>query len=298
MQVIKVKPSGYCKGVLRAIKMVNNTIEKYPDQKIYILGMLVHNKYIVEAFNLANVITLNDPDLTKEQQLESIEEGVVIFTAHGISPQLKQRAYDKGLIVVDATCTDVEKNTKLCRDAINKGYQIIYIGKKNHPESEAVEAISPKIHLVTNAREIEELNLEGKLLVTNQTTMSILDIACLIEKIKQKYPDAEVAEEICNATRSRQTALTNLEGVDLLVVVGDPNSNNTTQLAAIGAKGVKQVLKVENARQLADFDFTGIEKVAVTAGASTPSYLTNQLIGYLETGESRYLEIDYQKILD
>ena len=298
MQVDRVVPSGYCKGVINAILLARKTRESYPDQPIYIMGMLVHNRYVVDAFSLLGVTTLSDPSLSKSEQLARIKEGVVIFTAHGIDPKIRQYALDKGLIVVDATCDDVTRNADLCRHYLAEGYDVIYIGKANHPESEAVLALSDHIHLITRQQDLEKLYLDNqKLVMTNQTTMSMLDTAALMAQIKEKYPYCICCPEICSATRMRQQALLDLQDYDCLVVVGDPQSNNTAQLASIASKRIKKVIRVETARDLLNYDFSDCEKVAVTSGASTPSYLTSQVIGYLRTTDSRYLEIDLNKIL-
>ena len=300
MEVIKVVPSGYCKGVINAINKVKQAIKDYPDKQIYILGMLVHNKYVVGGFNLHNVITLTDENKTKEQLLDEIDDGVIVFTAHGIDPKIKQKALDKGLIVVDATCCDVTKNANLCIHHLKEGYDVAYIGKKNHPESDAVLALSDKIHLITNFEDVKKSNiLNEKILITNQTTMSINDIDNIIKALLDKYPLAKVVEEICNATRTRQQAVKELEGFDTLIVVGDPKSNNTTQLANIGKQAkIKNIYKIENSLELTSINLDNIDKVAVTAGASTPSYLTKQVIEYLKTKDEQYLNVDLKKILD
>ncbi|MGI6608726.1 MAG: 4-hydroxy-3-methylbut-2-enyl diphosphate reductase [Erysipelotrichaceae bacterium] len=300
MEVYKVVPSGYCKGVINAVNKVKQAIKDYPDKQIYILGMLVHNKYVVGSFQLHNVITLSDKNKTKEQLLDEIKDGVVVFTAHGIDPKIKQKAYDKGLIVVDATCSDVTKNARLCIDYLNNGYDIAYIGKKDHPESDAVMALDNRIHLITSPEDIHNINITNKkILITNQTTMSINDIEIIIKSLLEKYPHARVIEEICNATRTRQQAVKQLEGFDALVVVGDPNSNNTTQLASIGKQAkIKNIYKIENSLELTSINLDNISKVAVTSGASTPNYLTQQVINYLKTKDEQYLRIDFEKILD
>ena len=300
MEIIKVRPSGYCKGVIRAILKVKETINNYPNEQIYILGMLVHNRFVVQAFEKYHIITLNDPTKTKKQQIDEIEKGVIIFTAHGISAYLKQYAQEKGLITVDATCSDVTKNMELCYKYLSLGYDIIYIGKKKHPESEAVISIDEKIHLIENEKDLDDLNLTNdKLLITNQTTMSILDIQDLINSIKQRYPQVQLAEEICDATRQRQKAVYQLQDIDCVIVVGDISSNNTQQLANIALKkGIKKVLRIEKASDLLDHDLSDCQKVAFTSGASTPAYLTDQAINYLRSKEDCYLEINIDNILD
>ena len=298
MQVDRVIPSGYCKGVINAINLARKARQQYPDSKIYIMGMLVHNHYVVQAFSQLGITTLNDEKRTKLQQLDDIDEGVVIFTAHGIDPKIKQYALQRGLTVVDATCSDVTKNALLCRDYLSRGYDILYIGKPNHPESEAVLALSPHIHLISRKADVENLDLVNEnILVTNQTTMSLLDTADLIKSIRERYPQCEVVEEICSATRKRQQAILDLEGYDTLIVVGDPRSNNTAQLASIAKGRIRNIYKVEKAADLQQFDLSECHRVAVSAGASTPSYLTDQVISYLRTADPAYLQIDISKVI-
>ena len=300
MEVKKVIPSGYCKGVVNAINQVKQAIRDYPDKQIYILGMLVHNRFVVGGFQLHNVITLSDKNKSKAELLDEIDDGVVVFTAHGIDPKIKQKAIDKGLIVVDATCSDVTKNANLCIEHLKRGYDIAYIGKKNHPESEAVLALDKKIHLITDTEDVYNLNISNEnILITNQTTMSINDIETIINILLEKYPHAKVVEEICNATRTRQQAVKDLQGFDTLIVVGDPNSNNTTQLANIGKQAkIKNIYKIENSLELTSINLDNINQVAVTSGASTPNYLTQQVIDYLKTKDEQYLKVDLEKILD
>ncbi len=300
MSVSKVVPSGYCLGVIRAIQIVKQVVEENPDTPIYILGMIVHNGYIVEAFQQLGVISLDDSKTSKMELLDSIDEGIVILTAHGTSPEVKQKALDKGLTVVDATCKYVLKNEALITSYLENDYEVIYIGKKDHPESDAVLAISPKIHLVTDKQSIEELDIDtDKVIITNQTTMSIADIKELVELLKSKYPSAIVEDEICDATRTRQQAILNLTDTDVLVVVGDPNSNNTSQLANIGKlKGIKEVYKVADAKELTKYHIDPNKNISVTAGASTPKCLSENVIKYLETQDDKYLEVSTEKILE
>ncbi len=299
MEVRRIYPSGYCKGVALALGKVRKAIEQYPGQPVYVLGMIVHNRYVVEAFDRLGVITLQSRDKTKRQLLEEIESGVVIFTAHGSDPKLRQFAADKGLIVIDATCPDVRKNEDLIREHLLQGYSVIYIGVRNHPEAEAVLSLSPDIHLVSSFEDIGSLNIDNpKILLTNQTTMSILQTGELIEAIRKKYPDLKAVEEICDATYRRQMAVANEKKADTLVVVGDPVSNNTSQLVKMANKeNIRRVYKVQNAQELAQYDLSECEKVAVTAGASTPDYLIRQVISYLQSNDQQYLLIDMDKIL-
>lgn len=281
MEIIKVMPRGYCKGVVRAIRIAKECSIRYPDQKITILGMLVHNHYVMEALKVYHIDMIDDPDKTREQLLDEITEGVVIFTAHGIAPRVIEKAKQKGLICVDASCPDVLKTQALVTAKLQAGYEIIYIGKAHHPEAEAICALSPNIHFMEPQDAIPSLS-QDKLFITNQTTMSIFDLKVVFERLKKQYPHAEFSEEICNATRIRQEAIAKLEHIDVLYIVGDRFSNNSNRLARIGKEhGIKNVYLIDTAADIEAKQLQHAKRVAVSAGASTPTYLTEQVIAYL-----------------
>lgn len=282
MEIKRVVPSGYCKGVVNAINIVKKTKEQYPNENIYILGMIVHNSYVSKQMEDLGVITLEDPNLSKEELLDTIDKGVVIFTAHGISDKIKQKALDKGLICVDASCVDVLKNKDLIKTYLDKGYDVVYFGKKKHPEAEAILSLSNNIHLVSNISDIDNLNISNdNLFITNQTTMSYLEVEDMLKLIKDKYPTCIIQKEICNATSSRQLAITNIKDGDVLYVVGDVKSNNTNKLKEIGLKYFKKVFLISNYKEINKKDLVNENKIYVTAGASTPPILIDEVIDYL-----------------
>ena len=287
MEIIKITPRGYCYGVVDAMVIARNaSLDNSLPRPIYILGMIVHNKHVTEAFESDGIITLDGPNRLKI--LEQIDEGTVIFTAHGVSPEVKRRAKEKGLVCIDATCPDVDNTHQLIREVKSNGYHVIYIGKKGHPEPEGAVGVAPDIvHLVQTLEDIDALPeelLNQKLIVTNQTTMSQWDVKHLIDELKVKYPHIEVHEEICLATQVRQEAVaTQADQADLLIVVGDPKSNNSNRLAQVS----KEIAHT-NAYRIADLSelklewLQDIESVAVTAGASTPTPIVKEVIDYIK----------------
>ncbi|RIN95151.1 4-hydroxy-3-methylbut-2-enyl diphosphate reductase [Mammaliicoccus sciuri] len=287
MEIIKITPRGYCYGVVDAMVIARNaSLDKSLPRPIYILGMIVHNKHVTDAFESDGIITLDGPNRLKI--LEQIDEGTVIFTAHGVSPEVKRRAKEKGLVCIDATCPDVDNTHQLIRDVKSNGYHVIYIGKKGHPEPEGAVGVAPDIvHLVQTLDDIDALPealMNQKLIVTNQTTMSQWDVKHLIDELKVKYPHIEVHEEICLATQVRQEAVaTQADQADLLIVVGDPKSNNSNRLAQVS----KEIAHT-NAYRIADLSelklewLQDIESVAVTAGASTPTPIVKEVIDYIK----------------
>jgi 4-hydroxy-3-methylbut-2-enyl diphosphate reductase len=199
---------------------------------------------------------------------------------------VRRRAAEKGLTIVDATCPDVTRTHDLIRDKTGKGYEIIYIGKKGHPEPEGAIGIAPgKVHLIENEADIENLKLNtGRIVITNQTTMSQWDIRHLINRLLEQYPRAEVHNEICLATQLRQEAVAEqAKEADLVIVVGDPRSNNSNRLAQVAEEiaGVK-AYRVADVTEINPEWLKGPRKVAVTSGASTPTPITKEVISYLE----------------
>ncbi|OZM57714.1 4-hydroxy-3-methylbut-2-enyl diphosphate reductase [Lottiidibacillus patelloidae] len=285
MKVVKIAPRGYCYGVVDAMVLARQAA-KNPDlpRPIYILGMIVHNAHVTEAFEEDGIITLDGS--SRVELLKKIDKGTVIFTAHGVSPEVRRIAKEKGLSVVDATCPDVTKTHDLIRDKEEEGYHVVYIGKKGHPEPEGAIGIAPHIvHLIQTPEEVAELDIPSeKILVTNQTTMSQWDVAHIIDKVKEKYPHAEVHNEICLATQVRQEAVaTQAVDADLTIVVGDPRSNNSNRLAQVSSDiAGRPAYRISDISELNLEWLKGVETVAVTAGASTPTPITKEVIAFLE----------------
>lgn len=290
MEIVKVTPRGYCRGVTRAIQLAKQTALANPDKEIYILGMLVHNTYVIEALKQLHIHTIDDKTKSRMELLNQIPvNSIVIFTAHGIAPAVIEKAKQKQLIFVDASCPDVIKTQNIVKEALANHNEVLYVGKDHHPEAEAILQMSEHVHLITDDEDIHQLPAYDEIFVTNQTTMSIFDIQHLFETIKLKYPHAQFCEEVCNATRIRQQAVADLSSrdIDVLYVVGDRHSNNSTRLAQIAKEqGIKNVYLIDDIHGIHDDQLVNVNHVAVTSGASTPTYLTNQVISYLEQYES------------
>lgn len=287
MDIIKISPRGYCYGVVDAMIIARNaSLDKSLPRPIYILGMIVHNKHVTDAFEEEGIITLDGPN--RLEILENIDNGTVIFTAHGVSPQVKARAKEKGLVCIDATCPDVEFTHDLIRDKTADDYDVIYIGKKDHPEPEGAVGVSPDhVHLIETAEDVANLPadlINKKLIVTNQTTMSQWDVSHLMTDLKEKYPHIEVHKEICLATQVRQEAVAEQAGeADLLIVVGDPKSNNSNRLAQVSKEiAHTNAYRISSLNELKNEWLVGIDKVAITAGASTPTPIVKEVIDYIK----------------
>lgn len=287
MLVKKISPRGYCYGVVDAMKLAQQAaLNKDLPRPIHILGMIVHNAHVTREFESMGVITVDGPD--RLEALETIQEGTVIFTAHGISPAVYARAAEKNLHVVDATCPDVTRTHDLIRQVVADDYEVIYVGKHGHPEPEGAVGVAPEhVHLIEKVEDIDELPPQlahKKIIVTNQTTMSQWDVQALMEHVRKKYPHVEVHNEICNATQVRQEAVADQAGdCDLVIVVGDPRSNNSNRLAQVSFDIAGT--PAHRIGDLTELDLSwlkGVQQVGVTSGASTPTPITKKVIDFLQ----------------
>ncbi|MDD3841885.1 MAG: 4-hydroxy-3-methylbut-2-enyl diphosphate reductase [Candidatus Izemoplasmatales bacterium] len=286
MKVIPITPRGYCPGVVNAINSVNKALSDpgYP-RPLYLLGMIVHNQFVVDHFKANGVIVLEQANKTRLQMLDSIHQGTVIITAHGVGDVVIEKILDKGLTYIDATCKDVYKTHNIIKNYLASGYQILYIGKAFHPETEGILSIDKNIVLIENERDARLMEKTVKpIFVTNQTTFSICEIEPIIKVIKQRHPYAIIAEEICNSTRIRQEAVINQnKNVDLCIVVGDIHSNNTNNLVKLSRQYTHvKTVRVSSALDLNLELLNGVKTVSVTSGASTPTEITAEVIRVLE----------------
>lgn len=285
MKVLKITPRGYCYGVVDAMIIARNAaLDKTLPRPIYILGMIVHNKHVTDAFEEDGIITLDGKD--RLDILKKVETGTVIFTAHGVSPEVRELTRKKGLVSIDATCPDVTVTHDLIGEKAAEGYDIVYIGKRYHPEPEGAMGVAPsQVHLVETLEDVNNLEVNNeKLLVTNQTTMSQWDVAHLMEALKEKFPHIEVQQEICLATQVRQEAVADKAGdADLLIVVGDPLSNNSNRLTQVSVEIANTPsYRVADVSEIDIKWLKNIDTVAVTAGASTPTLVVREVIAFLE----------------
>lgn len=307
MEIQTLSPRGYCYGVVNAIRLALDVKQKHPNENIYLLGMIVHNAFIKEALSLKGIITLDTNKYTKLELIDTINEGIVILSAHGTSSKIKEVLETKNLQYYDATCRDVTKTQLIMKDYLNDDYDIIYIGKKGHPEAiAAIDIDEQHIHLICEKDDLDKLKLNNeKIAITNQTTLSIKELENIFAYAKKLFPQIVFVEEICNATRTRQEAVGKIDDdVDIVFIVGDPQSNNSNKLASIAENKERNVYLIESTNDIEIAWLKDKNKAAISSGASTPTYLTNMVINYLKQFEYRdsttHLkpEIDMNKILD
>ena len=286
MDVLRITPRGFCHGVVDAIRLAQEAGQTH-EGPVYMLGYLVHNAHVVQELGQYNVQLIDLDD--RLAGLEKIDGGTVILTAHGVSPAVKMQAMDRGLTVIDATCSDVYVTHDLIIDLVDKGYEIIYVGMPGHPEPEGAIGEAPDhVHLVSSTDDVANLNLDAEqIAVTTQTTLSVWDTDDIIASILVRYPSAEVHNDICLATQDRQeAAVAAANECDLVLVVGSERSSNSRRLVEVvrDIKGTPAYL----VDTVADLDlewFVDTKRVGITAGASTPARVTREVIEFVEAYE-------------
>ena len=282
MKVSLIKPQGFCSGVLKAVSIARQAKKENPDKRVYILGMLAHNKTLTDDLTKEGLITLNDED--ECAAINSLKGGdVLIFTAHGHGDAIEERVKSKGLIIYDATCFKVKSNLEKIKKEIRDGHQVIYIGQKGHKEANAALSISDKVSLYDTKLLINYYSItDENPYVINQTTLNYKDLDGFYSDILSHIPGARIENEICAATRLRQEAVTKIDSdTDLIIVVGHQKSSNSNKLFEIAKKHYPDaaVFMINDLSELKGYD--GKKKAAIISGASTPQYVVDEIYNYL-----------------
>lgn len=286
-KIIKLPLQSFCFGVKNAIEETSRILNSPNINKpIHMLGEIVHNKYISDYFENQGIIVHKNG--TRLEMLENIHSGSVIFTAHGVSPKVIDLAKKKELTTFNTTCPFVKNSIKLINKYLNDGYEVIYIGSKRHPESETALSISDHVFLIENLKDVETLNFtNNKIVVTNQTTMSIYDIYNIVERLKEKYPHLIIMEKVCNAAKERQemiqeVAIKHQRDVNTaFIVVGDRNSHNSSKLASIIKHYNDNVYFVETIGDLPIQELNNFNTIYIASGTSTPLAIVNEIYNTL-----------------
>ena len=280
MQVILAQPRGFCAGVERAIEIVEKAIEKY-GPPIYVRHEIVHNRHVVDRLRAKGAEFVQELD-------EVPAGGVTIFSAHGVAKKVEEWAAERNLPVIDATCPLVSKVHKEGRRYAEQGREIILIGHDGHPEVEGTMGQIPGglVHLISTVEDAEKLEVGNPemLAYITQTTLSVDDTRAVIEALKARFPAivGPDTRDICYATQNRQEAVRELaKVVDVILVIGAQNSSNSNRLREIGQELGKPSYLLADARDLDPSWVAGVGAVGVTAGASAPEDLVQDLIDRL-----------------
>lgn len=268
MEVILADYLGFCYGVKRAIGIARDNAS--PDGKACTLGPIIHNPQMVERLKNEGVGTVN--------ALSEMDEGTVIIRSHGVGPLLYDEAECRGLKLVDATCPHVKKAQLSAKSLVDEGYQVVIIGEKEHPEVKSIfEWSYGKAVIVETTDEARALPGYTRLGVVCQTTFSSEKFRQIVMELLEKSRQLKIERTICTATDQRQAAAIDLaQRVDMMLVIGGKNSANTTRLSQLCATKCK-TYHIETAQELQDEWFDKIEKIGITAGASTPDWIIKEV---------------------
>ncbi|CAN1505271.1 lytB 4-Hydroxy-3-methylbut-2-enyl diphosphate reductase IspH [Methylophilaceae bacterium] len=278
--IVLANPRGFCAGVDRAIIIVEQALEKF-GAPIYVRNEVVHNKFVVDGLRAKGAIFV--------KELDEIPSGsTVIFSAHGISKTVRLEAETRGLTAYDATCPLVTKVHIEVAKMRKTGLEIVMIGHKGHPEVEGTMGQSEVgMYLVETPEDVARLTVVDpeKLAFVTQTTLSMDDAALVINALKTKYPNihAPKNEDICYATQNRQDAVKLMaKDCDLIIIVGSPNSSNSNRLREVAEKQGVEAYLIDNAGFLKAAWLVGKQKIGVSAGASAPDILVQDVITQLK----------------
>jgi 4-hydroxy-3-methylbut-2-en-1-yl diphosphate reductase len=280
MKLLLSKPRGFCAGVERAIETVERAIELW-GAPIYVKHEIVHNKYVVDGLKAKGAIFI--------ENLDDVPEGArLIYSAHGVSPAVREHAKQRNLIEIDATCGLVTRVHSAVKRFAIQGYQIILIGHRNHVEIIGTAGEAPDVTtIVESPEDVATLNfkLGEKLFYITQTTLSLDDVKEITQALMAKYPHIETlpSSSICYATTNRQLALGEItDQTDLVLVVGDPQSSNSNRLRELAAKrGIASYL-INDEREIQEEWVGGVKTIGLTAGASTPESIVQRCIQRLK----------------
>ena len=291
-RLLLLRPRGFCAGVVRAIEVVRVAIEQL-GTPIYVHKEIVHNRHVVNDLAQQGAVFV--------ESLDEVPSGaLVIFSAHGVSPQVRQKARDRKLRVIDATCPLVSKvHLEVIRYA-RQSYTIILIGHRDHDEVVGTIGEAPgSIRLISEAGEVDGLEVPdpARLVYLTQTTLSVDDTQEIISRLRIRFPEiiGPSSQDICYATQNRQTAVRNLgRRAEAVLVVGAKNSSNSNRLVEVAQRGGTPAYLIAEAREILPEWVNGLRNVAVTAGASAPEVLVQQVVSRLkDLGFNRVEEVEW-----
>jgi 4-hydroxy-3-methylbut-2-enyl diphosphate reductase len=280
MQIVLASPRGFCAGVDRAIEIVELALERF-GPPVYVRHEIVHNRHVVDGLREKGAVFIEDP--------ADVPSGaLLIFSAHGVSPAVRQAAERRELRTIDATCPLVTKVHVEAARFAREGYEIVLIGHAGHVEVEGTMGHAPgRIHLVESPDDVAALDVVDpqKLACVTQTTLSVDDTADVMHALRARFPEIRLPrkDDICYATQNRQNAVKALvEEADVVLVVGAPTSSNSNRLVEIAAKFGARAQRVECADDIRAEWLEGARCVGVTAGASAPEVLVSRVVERLQ----------------
>jgi 4-hydroxy-3-methylbut-2-enyl diphosphate reductase len=288
-KLFKASRMGFCNGVREALKCVEQLLENPPPGKVIcVYNEIVHNNFVVKS--------LKERGIRFVRQLDEVPaNGVIVWSAHGVSPRLQAEAARRNLIAVDATCPLVKRLHELATEYSQQGAAVIFIGHKNHPETEGVLGCGRVycVSAVEDCSKLPEFPATQKLILLTQTTWCADDIAVITAELQKRYPQIRTVSGICYATGERQQAVRELivdKKIELLLVTGSPSSSNTRRLCEVSERmGVHAVL-IDDPAELLALDLEKYKRIGLTAGASAPGILIDRAVEILQSRHNLILD--------
>lgn len=277
-KLLLAAPRGFCAGVVRAYDILDELLRREPPP-IYCFHEIVHNRYVVKDFERRGAIFVNS--------VEEVPEGArLVFSAHGVSPQVRELADARRLRVVDATCPLVTKVHLEAKKAARDGYDVVLIGHEDHEEVEGTRGEAPgRTTVVDSPGDVAALRPRDpdRVFVVTQTTLSVDDTRDVIAALRERLPTAEIRNDICYATENRQNAVRAIaERAELVLVVGSENSSNSNRLREVAEAAGARAFRIDDATEIREEWLAGVTTIGLTAGASVPDVLLDRVIGFLQ----------------
>ncbi|UIZ92823.1 4-hydroxy-3-methylbut-2-enyl diphosphate reductase [Corynebacterium sp. CNCTC7651] len=288
--LLLASPRGYCAGVDRAVETVEKALEKY-GSPVYVRKEIVHNKYVVKTLEERGAVFVDETD--------EVPEGAhVVFSAHGVSPAVRDAAAQRNLLTLDASCPLVTKVHNEAKRFARDGFQILLVGHEGHEEVEGTSGEAPEVtHLVDGVEGVDALPdfpEDQPLVWLSQTTLSVDETLEIVAKLKERFPHLQdpPSDDICYATQNRQAAVKNIAPrCDLVIVVGSQNSSNSKRLVEVALEaGAREAHLVDYAHQIEESWLENADTIGLSSGASVPEILVQEVVAHL--GERGYTDVE------
>ena len=280
MEVILANSAGFCFGVERAINLVHEQVKKNDGRKIFTFGPIIHNDEVVKDLERQGVFVFDEEDA-----LEKISGNILIIRSHGVAKQIYDKAREYGIEIVDATCPFVKKIHNIVAEKSAEGAEIVIVGDKDHPEVAGIIGWAKgPVSVIKNEAEAEAFapSTDGPVCVVSQTTFHYLKFQYLVEILYGKGYDISAINTICNATQARQEEAGSIaQRVDTMIVIGDPKSSNTQKLFSICKEYCTDTYYIQTLKDLDNVDLREAKVVGITAGASTPNNIIQEVLLYV-----------------
>ena len=279
MGVKLAKTAGFCMGVKRAVDMVLDMVRQKGHGTIYTYGPLIHNPQTIELLRQRGIIPIR-----RLKEIKGAPAGAfMVIRAHGISPGERKKIKEKGFRIIDATCPKVAHVQAIIRKRAGAGFTVLIAGDREHPEVNGLLGFAGEAGIVVGApEEVDGLPALTKVCVVAQTTQSLEEYAAIVRRVKERFPEAEIFDTICDSTEKRQTEIKALAaGADAVFIVGGRNSANTRRLAELAKLRGKPAFHIETADELKEIDVETYRRIGVSAGASTPNWIIGRVVDHL-----------------